>query len=45
MQQWFKGGSAEQPQEREPTLMERMFGGQKGGCDCNKDTGVFTSLK
>jgi thiol-disulfide isomerase/thioredoxin len=47
LQQWFKGGSPPQQQEvnKVPTLMEQMFGGQKGGCDCGKDTGVFTTLK
>jgi len=41
MQQWFKGGSAPQQQQQqemkaEPTLIQRVFGGQKGGCDCDK---------
>jgi hypothetical protein len=41
MQQWFKGGSAELPQlEQEPNLMQRVFGGQKGGCGCGKS--LFT---
>ena len=39
MQQWFKGGSAEVPQQ-EPSLMQRVFGGQKGGCGCGKS--LFT---
>ena len=41
MQQWFKGGSVEQPQpHQDPTLMERMFGGQKGGCGCGNSKGI-----
>jgi thiol-disulfide isomerase/thioredoxin len=44
MHRWFKGGSGQEQQQQEPTLMQSMFGGQKGGCDCGKDTGVFTKL-
>jgi hypothetical protein len=47
LQQWFKGGSVEQPQPQpqpqpqEPTLMQSMFGGQKGGCDCGNNKGIL----
>jgi thiol-disulfide isomerase/thioredoxin len=38
MEQWFKGGANKAEQEPEPTMMERMFGGnkQKGGCGCGQ---------